>query len=130
MAESLVKYTAVTGIVTINVQNPNRDGTGTLGTVLTATQDGVIINSITVKAVNSTSQGMVRLFIDNGAGTVLLFKEQLIPATTPSSKVQTYSITIPITFPLQSGYILKASTEKSEDFIITAEASSWENCSC
>ena len=59
------QYTPNTGLATINTANSNVDGSGTLGTVLTAdaNKKGTFIKSVTVKASTDTAQGMVRLFI-------------------------------------------------------------------
>ena len=57
------QYTANTGKVLISTANSNLDGTGTLGTVLTAASNGTLIKAITVKAQVNTTEGMVRLFL-------------------------------------------------------------------
>src|ERR1051326_4588502 len=118
------QYTMNTAQVTISTANSNLDGTGTLGTVLTAASSGTLIKTVTVQAIVSTTQGMVRLFLYDGTNTKLL-QEVEIPAVTKSSNDPAYSFTVPLNFCLKSGWVLKASTEKAESFNIIAEGEDW-----
>lgn len=63
---------------------------------------------------------MVRLFIDDTSNTRLL-KEIEIPAMGQSSTDNTFELTIPLNFKLESGYILKAATEYGDSFNVIAE---------
>lgn len=114
------------GIGQISTANTNRDGTGTLATVLTATPNGTRINIIVIKAIGTTTAGMVRLYIDDGASNIRLWREFLITAKTPSSTVAAYEYILYLqgeaALILPSGYMLKASTAKAETFNIFAFA--------
>lgn len=122
-AETL--YTANTGLATISTANSNLDGTGTLGTILTAASNGTNVKSVTIKAVGSTtSQGMVRLFVDEGAGAKLIAEIE-IPIVTQSSADEGFEIYLPLDLDLQSGAILKASTQVANTFNIIAEGLDW-----
>lgn len=121
-------YAANTGSVVIDTANTNRDGSGSMGTLMTGASDGTIVNSITIKAITSTDQGMIRLFIDNGS--VRLFKEIPVPATTPTEIVQSLEINVVGNFNLASGNILKVSTDKADTFAVTASGLDWTNCQC
>ena len=66
------KYTANTAMVTISTANPNLDGSGTLGTLLTGADNGTLVKTITVKAAGNTSGGMVRVFASNGANNRII----------------------------------------------------------
>lgn len=123
MAEE-TQYTANTGIVTISTANTNRDGTGTLGTVLTAASNGTLIKTVTVKAIVSTTHGMVRLFVHDGTNTRLLHEIEVFPVTKASIN-KAFETTVNLNFSLKSGYSLKASTEKAESFNIIAEGLDW-----
>lgn len=103
----------------IATANTNLDGTGTLGTVVTATDDGDEIQLIRVQAVETTTAGMVRLFIDDGS-SVRLYKEIPVTAITPSATQQAFAYEyVPTTrLILPSGSSLKASTENAEEFIV------------
>ena len=118
-------YTANTGMVTISTANTNLDGSGTMGTVLTAASSGILIKNVFIKAVGtgstSTSQGMVRLFVDDGGNNIRLLREVEIPEMGQSSTDPTFEAVIPLNYELKSGYILKASTENSESFNVIAE---------
>ncbi len=109
--------------IQISTANANRDGTGTLGSVKTGTPNGSRISKITVKAAVTTTVGIVRLFIDNNAGSVLLLKEILVSAITASGTVATFvdESLYSEGLILPSGYILKASTVNAEAFNVIAE---------
>ncbi len=119
MAEE-TQYTANTGLIRINAANRNLNGTGTLGTLLTGAANGTLVKSITIKAVGDTSLGMIRLFVYDGASTVL-YKEISIPKNAKSSVNKTFEMKMPLNLNLESNYVLKVSTEKSEAFNIIAE---------
>lgn len=125
------KFTANTGIVNISTANSNLDGTGIVGTVLTAGTTangfkGCRINSITVKAMQNTTKGMVRLFIQDTSGTKKLLTEIPVPYVTFSSKEQSFANTIyfdPLN--IAPGYSILASTQNGESFFVTADAEDW-----
>lgn len=122
-------YTANTGMVTISTANSNRDGSGTLGTVLTPdnTLKGCNIQTIAIKAIVSTTFGMVRLFIYNGT-TNFLFREYQVQAVTKSGTVPAFArreIFEGNNFALKKDYLLKASTENAESFVVIAQGLDW-----
>lgn len=118
------QYTANTGKVLISTANSNLDGTGTLGTVLTAASNGTLIKAITVKAQVNTTEGMVRLFLFDGTNTRLI-QEISIPTVTKSATTPAFEYKWDCSIPLKSGWILKASTQNSESFNIIAEGLDW-----
>lgn len=114
------------GIGQVSVANTNRDGTGTLTTVFTAGANGSRIDAINIKAVGSTTAGMVRLFIHDGTNARLLTEIPAL-AITPSSTAPAWeaqlngnsmSQVLPIILP--SGYSLRAATEKAETINVIA----------
>lgn len=125
------QFTANTGIVNISTANSNLDGTGTLGTVLTAGTTangwkGCRINSITVKAMQNITKGMVRLFIQDTGGTKKLFAEIPITYNTYSSKEQSFENSIFFnSLCIAPGYSILASTENAESFFVTIDAEDW-----
>lgn len=118
------QYTANNGMVTISTANSNLDGTGTLGTVITGASNGTLVKSITIKAQVNTTQGMVRLFIYDGTNTRLI-EEIEIPAVIKSGQDKAFEITIQCNYRLQSGYVLKASTQNAETFNVIAQGDNW-----
>ncbi len=82
--------TANTGMTRISNSAPTL--TGTLATtVLTAGgANGTIVKSIIIKAIQQVTQGMVRLFIDDGTSRIL-YKEVPIPI-----QPQTTSVPLPV----------------------------------
>lgn len=123
MAEE-TQYTANTGFTTITTANTNLDGSGTLGTVLTAGSNGTLIKTITVTSNGDCTQGMVRLFIYDGSNT-RLFKEIEVVATDASNVNPRFEVHLSTDFTLKAGYILKASTENAESFNVIAEGLDW-----
>jgi hypothetical protein len=125
MAEE-TQYTANTGMVTISTANSNLDGSGTLSSaIITGTSNGTLVKTVTIKAIQNTTHGMVRLFIYDGSNTKLAAEIE-IPAVTKSSTDPAFEIMIPVDFALKSGWSLKASTEKAESFNVIAEGLDWE----
>jgi hypothetical protein len=119
--------TPVVGMAQIATANPNRDGSGSLATVLTGGADGTRVQRVTVKATGTTTAGMVRLYIGDNAGTpnVRLWREILVTAITASATVAAFEYTLELlaerAMILPSGYTLRASTEKAEGFNVIAE---------
>jgi hypothetical protein len=113
------------GMVAISTANTNRDGSGTLGSVITGTTNGTHVSRITVQATASTTAGFVRLYIFDGGSVTELWKEIAITAATPSGTVAAFAYTLTLTgetaLVLPNGYILKASTHNAEAFNVIAE---------
>jgi len=105
--------------VQISTANTNRDGTGTLGTVLTAssTGNGVAVTVVTYIAAVTTTAGMVRLFLDDGSNKRLI-AEIAVAAVTPSATVAcatgTYTPPWADGLVIPPGWSLKASTHNAE----------------
>lgn len=99
------------------VANTDRDGTGTLATILTAPATGSRIDAIVFNAPGTVTAGMIRLFLTIGANTRLL-DEIPVVATTPSASVPAWRVVyIPqVPLVLESAAVLKFSTEKNEIF--------------
>jgi hypothetical protein len=112
------------GAVSIATANTNRDGTGTIGTVFTAGANGSRISRIRIKAIVTTTAGMIRLYIHDGS-TYFLWMEILVTAITVSATVAAFEneqyLPGERSLVLPSGYSLRASTEKAETFKVIAE---------
>lgn len=114
------------GVGQVSVANTNRDGTGTIATIFTAGAKGSRIDAIDLKAVATTTVGMVRLFIHDGTSARLL-TELPVTAITPSAtlpsweaqlNVNTMTQVLPLILP--TGYSLRAASEKAETFNVIA----------
>jgi hypothetical protein len=114
------------GLGQVSIANTARDGTGTIATVFTAGANGSRIDAIDIKAVGTTTAGMIRLFIHDGTNARLL-TEIPVMAITPSGtlpswevqlNVNTMTQALPLVLP--TGYSLRASTEKAEAFNVIA----------
>lgn len=116
------------GVATISTANTLRDGTGTLGTVLTAGANGTRIRRIEIQATGVTTAGMVRLFLHDGT-TAHLVAEVPVSAATPSGTVAAFTFAfvedlddtglVPLVIP--NTWSLRASTHNAETFKVIAE---------
>ena len=115
------------GVGQVSVANTNRDGTGTVATIFSAGANGSRIDAIDLKAVSTTTAGMIRLFIHDGANARLLTE---VPVTdiTPSStlpsweaQLNTNTMTQVLPLVLPTGYSLRAATNNAETFNVIAQ---------
>lgn len=108
--------TVQTAQAQISTANTNRNGTGTIGTVITGATNGTRVDDISIVATGTTTAGVVRLFISDGTN-VRLWQEILVSAITPSTTVQVWSYTLlNAALILKSGWSLQASTNNAETF--------------
>lgn len=109
------------GIAQVSVANPNRDGTGTLATVLTAGASGTRIDYVAIKATGSTSAGMIRLYVHDGSNARLLSEDE-VPELTVSAASKAHESLVELAggIVIPTGYSLRASTEVGETFNIFA----------
>lgn len=125
--------TARTGLNVVSVANPNLDGTGTLAQILQAADNGTIIKSIIIKAIQPNTTGMVRLFIANADKSIItLFREIPMPINPALSSTPTPTPVLPMLeidlvqeFKLMPRFYLLASTQNSESFNVIAEGLDW-----
>lgn len=76
------------GMCEVSVANANRDGvTGTYVDLIVGASTGTRIAEIVTQATNTTTAGMVRLFITDGV-TTRMFDEVAIAAATVSASVK------------------------------------------
>ncbi len=112
----------------VSAANTNRDGTGTLVTLLTAGANGARVERITIEAAVTTTAGMVRFFVSvDGGTTKRLWREVPVTAITPSatvaaftSSINTALYTLPLLL-LPASAILYASTHNAEAMNVFAE---------
>lgn len=125
---------AHTGMVNIATGNPNRNGTGIIGTVFIApvpgpTTYGSQIIKIDIKAIVSTTQGMIRFFINDTVANFLIW-ETAIPSSTQTNVQPAYRTMAIAAIDLQAGYSLRASTQNPQSFNIITFGSDITNCAC
>jgi hypothetical protein len=81
-----------------------------------------------IKATVNTTDGMIRIFLWDGANTKL-FREIPVNATTKSATAHSFSHRVVFGedgFALKSGWQLAVATEKAETFNVVTEGLSWE----
>lgn len=121
--------TANTGLGTATTANANTDGTGNIVTVFTGsagTSNGSMIKSITIKALQSTNEGMVRIFISPNGSTFSLMKEINIPQTEQSGFEPSFKIVLTDNYILPPSFTLGVSTQLTQKFAVTVEGSDWD----
>jgi hypothetical protein len=102
----------------VTTANTNRNGTGTIVSVMTGATNGTRIDDIYIVATGTTTAGVVRLFISDGTN-IRLWQEVLVPAITPSTTVSVFNASlINVGLILENGWSLQASTNNSETFNI------------
>lgn len=107
--------TPISAAVAVNVANANRDGTGTVGTLYTAPANGARVDEITIKASVTTTAGMIRLFLHNGA-TFFLWKEVPVAALVVSATVAGFEAVLSnLGLVLASGWSIRVSTQNAEN---------------
>lgn len=106
--------------VAVATANTNRDGTGTLVSLITGVAAGTRINEISVQATVTTTIGMVRIYLYDGTN-YRLWDEVAIPVATVSASVKgirvatTYNnLILP-----SASWQLFASTHNGEAFTVT-----------
>ncbi len=124
------RFSAATAVSNISTANPYLGGAGYSAQLLSGSNNGTIIQSVTIKARVSTTPGMIRLFIFNGDTLVLIIKEIQVPAVTKSGTTPAHSFSHTVTFgdkgfALMNGYTLNVSTEKGESFNVIAQGLTW-----
>ena len=110
-------------VAQISAANTNRDGTGTLVTVIAGAASGSRVDDLTIQATGTTTAGMVRLFLslDNGT-TNRLIREVEIAARTPSGTTPAFRaelLDLGIILP-NANALLRAATHNAEAFNIIA----------
>jgi hypothetical protein len=107
------------GAAVISAANTALDGTGTVPVVFTAGASGSRLDSVTVKALTTTVNGMVRLFLHNGTTFFLLTEIEMMAATSSTTtKSAENGITLNIVIP--TGWSLRASTSIAQSYNVIA----------
>jgi hypothetical protein len=97
--------------------NTNRDGvTGTyVDLVAAGAAPGTRVDRVRIQAAGSTTAGVIRLFVSDGTN-VMLLREILVPAITPSTAIEAWSQEVTLNLVLANGWTLRASTHNAEAF--------------
>jgi hypothetical protein len=112
--------TSQTAQVQISTANTNRNGTGTIGTLIIGATNGTRVDDIYITATGAVTAGVVRLFISD-ATNIRLWQEILVTATSPNVTTAVWSYTLlNQALLLKSGWYLAASTNNAETFNVIA----------
>ena len=107
--------------VNIATGNTNRDGTGTIATLITGAASGTRVAELCVKARVTTTAGQVRVFLHDST-TAFFFDEIAVAAATVSASVQATRVsTVYNNLILPSAsWSLRVSTHNAESIDVTA----------
>lgn len=105
-----------TEVAQASAANTNRDGTGTIVTLAAAGSNGTKVSLIRIVATGTTTAGVVRIYLYDGAN-VRLLEEILVTAATPSTTVKVFTAEYyPTGLVLESGQEIRVSTHNAETF--------------
>lgn len=110
-------------IASVNVAtaNANRDGTGTVATLITGAATGTRVAELVIKARVTTTAGQVRVFLHDGT-TFYFFDEIAVAAATVSASVQSTRVSVSyanLILPSAS-WSIRVSTHNAESIDVTA----------
>lgn len=107
--------------VSIGTANTNRDGTGTVGTVITGVAAGTEVRRIVIQAIGTTTAGMVRLFTFDGTNYRAL-REVVVTAITVAAGTAAFRAEIALSDVIlpNASWSIVASTHNGETFHVTA----------
>lgn len=113
--------TAQCAQVQISTANTNRNGTGTLGTLIIGATNGTRVDDIYIAAAGAVTAGVVRLFVQESGQAARLWQEILVTATSPNvtTAVWSYSL-LNQALLLKSGWSISAATNNAETFNVIA----------
>lgn len=112
--------TPVIGATTISTANTNRNGTGTISTLLTGGTNGTSVKRVKAIATGVTTAGFVRLFTHDGTNAYLLAEIQ-VTAITPSASVAAWNGELELfDYVLPNGWSIRVSTHNGEEFDVQA----------
>jgi hypothetical protein len=120
-ADPVFAVTPRIAAVNVATANTNRDGSGTVATLITGAATGTRIAEIVVQARVTTTAGMVRIFLHDGT-TFFFFDEVSIAAATVSASVKgTRQSVIYNNLVLPSAsWSVRVSTHNAESIDVTA----------
>jgi len=97
-------------------------------TIASGSLNGTRVNSLSIKAIGNTNNGMVRLFIKDGSGNIKLQRDFRVPESKQTKVVPAYGRKISFDggLSLPNGYTLLASTEQADVFKLITEGYTWE----
>ncbi len=124
---NFLQKTANTGLKTISTANVELNGSGAVNVLQAAAlMNGTTLKNVTIKALQSTHAGMIRLFLSADGVTYFLYKELMVPETTQSSNEPSFKTVLQLDFDLQKSYYIAATTQLGESFAITIEGVDWK----
>jgi hypothetical protein len=106
---------------TISTSNTMLDGTGPMAELFVAGPSGSRVDKILIKALASTSSGVISIFMSDGSDIRLVTQSTVDPVL-PSTISTTFEsvITTSDIFSIPAGWSLLVSTTKNEYFTVTA----------
>jgi hypothetical protein len=107
--------------VNIATANTNRDGSGTVSTLITGASTGTRIAELVIKARVTTTAGQVRVYLHDGTN-FFFFDEISVAAATVSASVQSTRVSVVynnLILPSAS-WSIRVSTHNAESIDVTA----------
>ncbi len=124
--------TALTNVGSVQNPNPSLAGAGDVTKIFAAGENGAVVKSVIIKAIEPVTTGMVRLFIQNLDGDNFLFKEIPVPVTPtqtntpiPAPVLPMFELSLNAEMQLKTGYSIAASTQVANKFNVIVEGWQW-----
>lgn len=117
------QFAATPRVATVNVStaNANRDGTGTVATLITGASTGTQIREIVVKARGTTTAGQLRIYLHDGTNFFIFDEITIAAATVSASVISTRVSTTYTNLVLPSAlWSLRVCTHNAESMDVTA----------
>lgn len=114
----------------VSVANANLDGTGAIVSLGDGGAEGVRLDLVEVKAIETTTAGMLRLYLSDDSGvTWVLWMEIEVTAVVPAAAVPAFAAEQVFTKPLNlpdATWEVGASTENAEEMNVYVRGGSLE----
>lgn len=109
------------GSASINTADTSLTAPSSVGTVFSAAANGSRVDRATIQATGTTTQGLVRLFLHDGATYRLIAEIPVLPVVPSSTQAAFHAdVTFDGGLNMQTGWSLRATCSKSEAFMVTA----------
>lgn len=113
-----------TTVTLLTTANTNRDGTGSPVACFAAGSSGSRVERINIKATGTTAAGCIVLYIYDGT-TARAYREINVTAITASTTVASFEYQLQLGLSIQSGYSIYASTQVTNNFVVSVEGADY-----
>lgn len=115
-----IEHPEVLGMVQISTANTNRDGTGSMETLVDVTnEDGARVEKLRLKATGTVTAGKIHVYLHDGTNTRVEW-EVLVTAVAPDSVTLAWESTLTLDIDMQKDWQIRVATDNAETFNVSA----------